>query len=185
MTALESGADVIDDAVSRPADLDPEAQVPGISSRTVELVVALLLVLLAGLVLWDSYAVGAGWTEGLGPQSGYFPAKIGWVFLVISGFLVMQAFRRPADEVFVTLPQLGQVARILLPLVIYVALIKPLGIYVASALFIAGLMLIVGGSRWITIVLTALALPLLAFWVFEMQFQVPLPKGPLEIALGY
>jgi len=23
------------------------------------------------------------------------------------------------------------------------------------------------------------------FWIFEMQFRVPLPKGPLEAAFGF
>lgn len=185
MTAMESGADDIDEAVSRPAELDPDANVPSISARTMEIVVAILLVLVAITVLWDSYGIGAGWTEGLGPESGYFPAKLGWVFLALAIFLTFQAFRRRSDEVFVTLPQLKQVAKILIPLTLYIALIKPLGIYVASALFIAGLMLIVGGSKWYSILLTAVGAPLLAFWVFELQFQVPLPKGPLEIHLGY
>ena len=185
MTALETRDDETDAAVSRPAELDPDANVPGVSARLAEIIMAGLLVLLGAVVLWDSYGIGAGWTEGLGPESGYFPARVGWIFLAISVFLLFQAFRRPADEVFVTLPQLKQVARILLPLIVYIALIRPLGIYVASALFIAGLMIIVGGSRWVTLLIIPIALPLLAFWVFELQFQVPLPKGPLETALGY
>lgn len=185
MTAFETRDDEIDAAVSRPPELDPEAKQPGVSARTAEIFTAGLLVLLGAVVLWDSYGIGAGWTEGLGPESGYFPARVGWIFFALSVFLLLQAFRRPADEIFVTVPQLKQVARILLPLILYIALIRPLGIYVASALFIATLMLIVGGSRWFMLVLIPIALPLLAFWVFELQFQVPLPKGPLEITLGY
>ena len=33
--------------------------------------------------------------------------------------------------------------------------------------------------------LTALLVPVVCFWVFELQFRVPLPKGPLEAMLGY
>lgn len=185
MTAIESVDNDIDEAVSRPAELDPDAAVPGISSRTTEIIVAGLLLILGALVLWDSYGIGAGWTDGLGPESGYFPARVGWIFFAISVFVFVQAFRRPKDEVFVTLPQLKQVAKILVPLIVYTALIKPLGIYVSSTLFIGGLMLIVGGSRWFSVVLVSVLLPLLAFWVFELQFQVPLPKGPVEVWLGY
>jgi hypothetical protein len=29
------------------------------------------------------------------------------------------------------------------------------------------------------------AINVVLFWIFEMQFRVPLPKGPLEAALGF
>lgn len=184
MTAMDSNED-FDEAVVRPAELDPEADVPGVSRRTMEICISGVLVVLGAMVLVDSYGIGAGWSEGLGPESGYFPSRVGWIFLALSVLVLVQAIRRPSDEVFVTVPQLLQVVRVLVPLAVYVALIAPLGIYVASALFIAGFMMIVGGSRWVTVLATAILLPLLAFWVFELQFQVPLPKGPLETALGY
>jgi hypothetical protein len=31
----------------------------------------------------------------------------------------------------------------------------------------------------------AVAVPLLLFFMFEVWFLVPLPKGPIEMALGY
>lgn len=185
MTATDPHDDEFDDAVSRDPELDPAANVPSISRQKAEIVVAALLCVLGVMVLWDSYSAGAGWSEGMGPQTGYFPARIGWIFFGLSVFVFQHVIRHPSDEVFVTLPQLKQVAKVLIPLVIYIALIAPLGIYVASAIFIAAFMIIVGGSRWSTIALTAILLPLLAFWVFETQFLVPLPKGPLETALGY
>lgn len=89
------------------------------------------------------------------------------------------------DEVFVTYAQLGQVARVLGPLVVFVALVSPLGIYAASAIFIVAFMTIVGTSRWWSVLLTAVLVPVACFWIFELQFRVPLPKGPLEAALGY
>lgn len=187
MTSLAENQtpDGADPAVVQPTELIADTAVPHVTRRTAEICVALLLFLGGVAVLWDSYSVGAGWSEGLGPQTGFFPARIGWLFVPLSLFVLVSALRRPSDEVFVTLPQAKQVLRVLVPLVIFVALIEPLGMYVASALFIAGFMLIVGGSRWFSIPITAVTLPLLAFWVFEIQFQVPLPKGPLESALGY
>ena len=29
------------------------------------------------------------------------------------------------------------------------------------------------------------AVPLALFWLFEIMFLIPLPKGPLEVALGF
>ncbi len=162
--------------------VEAEAQEPGISRRPVEIATALLLIGLAGIVLYDSHGRGAGWDGG--PQNGFFPARVGWIFLAASLFILWQSFRRP-DAVFVTYGQLRQVVRVLGPLVLFVALIQSLGIYVASAVFIVTFMAVVGTSRWWSIGLTALLVPIACFWIFELQFRVPLPKGPLEAMLGY
>lgn len=156
---------------------------PGLARRPVERIVALVLIALAAVVLYDSYGRGAGWDNG--PENGFFPARVGWIFLAASLFILVQSLRSPQDGVFVTYEQLGQVTRVLGPLILFVALIQPLGLYVASSVFILVFMSIVATSRWWSIVLTAILVPLLCFWVFELQFRVPLPKGPLETALGY
>ncbi|RXF66973.1 tripartite tricarboxylate transporter TctB family protein, partial [Hansschlegelia zhihuaiae] len=85
----------------------------GPSRRAVEVVVSLLLIGLAAAVLWDSYGRGAGWDGG--PQSGFFPARVGWLFLAGSVFLLVQAFREKA-EVLVTWAQLAMVAKVFVPL---------------------------------------------------------------------
>ena len=156
---------------------------PGLARRPDERIVALVLIALAAVVLYDSYGRGAGWDNG--PENGFFPARVGWIFLAASLFILVQSLRSPQDGVFVTYEQLGQVTRVLGPLILFVALIQPLGLYVASSVFILVFMSIVATSRWWSIVLTAILVPLACFWVFELQFRVPLPKGPLETALGY
>jgi putative tricarboxylic transport membrane protein len=100
---------------------------------------------LAFVVLYDSYGRGAGWDNG--PQNGFFPARVGWIFLAASLFILVQSFRSE-NGVFVTYEQLGQVVRVLGPLVLFVALIQPLGLYVAAAVFIIVFMGIVATSRW-------------------------------------
>ncbi|MGO4665655.1 tripartite tricarboxylate transporter TctB family protein [Bosea sp. 2RAB26] len=161
----------------------PEGEAPrGLSRRPVELVTATILIGLAFVVLWDSYGRGAGWDNG--PQNGFFPARVGWLFLAASLFILVQSFRTE-NSVFVTFAQLGQVSRVLGPLVLFVALIQPLGLYVAASIFILVFMAVVATSRWWSIVLTAVLVPIVCFWIFEQQFRVPLPKGPLEAMLGY
>jgi putative tricarboxylic transport membrane protein len=159
---------------------DPNARGP--SRRAVEVTVSVLLIALAGAVLYDSYGRGAGWNNG--PESGFFPARVGWLFLAGSVLLLIQAFREP-PAIFVTWSQLGMVAKVFVPLAIFCALIEPLGVYVSAALFTLIFMPLVGGARWWSIALTASLVPLIAFWVFERQFLVPLPKGPVEAMFGY
>lgn len=155
----------------------------GLSRRAVEIVVALILIGLSALVLWDSYGRGAGWDGG--PQNGFFPARVGWLLLLSSIFILATAFRARRHELFATWAQLRQVARVFLPLALFVLGVEYLGIYVASALFMALFMATVGAFRPWTIGLASVLVPVVIFWVFELQFRVPLPKGPLEAALGY
>ena len=137
----------------------------------------------AGVV--DSLRVGAGWADD-GPQAGYFPFYIGLALLAASVWTLavqVKAWRRV--QVFATRAELGRVLTVLWPLVVYVALIRALGIYVASALLIAFFMLRHGQHRRAVTAGIAIGVPLVFFVVFERWFVVPLPKGPLEALLGF
>ena len=81
--------------------------------------------------------------------------------------------------------QLGSVLKILVPLTVHVALIEPLGIYVPSAILIVVLMTMFGSFAWWQRLLGGVLTMIVVFVVFELQFKVPLPKGPLENWLGY
>jgi len=80
--------------------------------------------------------------------------------------------------------ELKKILTVLVPTTIYVALIAFLGLYVASTLYIAYFMRRLGEYSWLTIVPVAAGVSIAFFLVFEIWFQVPLPKGPLEAALG-
>jgi putative tricarboxylic transport membrane protein len=167
-----------------------------VSNRTMDIVVALLMLGGCAIVLYDSVRLGFGWQEGVGPAAGYFPFWIA-VILSISSLviLVSAVLRRGPSEVFVTLRPFGRVLAVLLPSVVYVALIggisvgpvdvPGLGIYVASAIFIFAFMLAVGREGVLKSALVSVGVPLALFFMFEKWFLVPLPKGPLEAFLGY
>lgn len=164
------------------SSFEPYETEPGLSRRAVECVVAALLCAFAVAVLWDSYGRGAGWQGG--PQSGFFPARLAWLLLASSAVVFVQGIRAES-RVLVTWAQLKQVSLVLLPLAVYVFAIGYLGVYVASALFLGGFMIAFGSFRWWSVLAAAVLIPLVTFWVFEMQFEVPLPKGPLEAMLGF
>ncbi|HYI88706.1 MAG TPA: tripartite tricarboxylate transporter TctB family protein, partial [Beijerinckiaceae bacterium] len=86
---------------------------------------------------------------------------------------------------FVDRSQLKQVLQVLVPTAIFVASIGFLGIYLASALFITFFMWWLGKYPLYKILPIAILIPVLLFFMFEVWFLVPLPKGPIEDALGY
>jgi len=156
-----------------------------IATRWPELIVAGLLAAIAVLVITDSLRVGAGWADD-GPRAGYFPFYIGLALLGSSAWIVIGQVRRWAVLTpFATRTEGGRVLSVLWPMVLYVGLIKVLGIYVASAGLIAWFMTRHGRHGMATRAAVAVGVPLVVFAVFERWFLVPLPKGPLEALLGF
>ena len=165
--------------------------------RTAEIVVAMLFLAAAAIFIFDARRVGIGWLEGQGPATGYFPFYIAVMMAIASTINLIKAVIGKGarlGESFTTVTAFGRVLTVLLPAAAFVLLIggldvgpltiPGLGIYVASAIFIAFFMLMFGGEGLLRSLVVAIAVPLFFFVVFERWFLVPLPKGPLEALLG-
>jgi hypothetical protein len=158
---------------------------PAFRHKSAEMFVAALFLALGAIVMWDSVRLGARWGED-GPQAGYFPFYIGLLVCVASAANMIGAFfmRGESNRTFVETHQLALVLIVLVPAAIYVALIGWLGIYVSSALFIGFFMRWLGKYPWWKVVAVSVGTSVVFFLIFEVWFLVPLPKGPLESALG-
>jgi putative tricarboxylic transport membrane protein len=157
-----------------------------VSNRSMDIIVALIIIALGGLVISDSLRLGIDWAED-GPRPGYFPFYTG-LLIVLSSLctIVLTLIGRMSNSgAFVARRQLGDVMKVFIPSAIYVALIGVIGIYVASVLFIAIFMRWLGRFAWLTIVIVSIAVPLSLFVIFELWFLLPLPKGPVEDFFGY
>jgi putative tricarboxylic transport membrane protein len=164
---------------------DGQAPPRGPSTRSVGVAAGLALLGLGVLIIADTYRLGAGWAAD-GPQAGYFPFRIGVLIVLCSVIVVVQALRSKHDKtLFVEWAKLVPVSQILFPLIAYIGVMQYLGMYVASALFVAGLMRWLGKYSWLRSLLVAIIMSFVIFWLFEFEFSVPLPKGPLEQWLGY
>lgn len=152
--------------------------------RAAELVTASVLILLGGIVLFDAVRLGFGWGPD-GPRSGFFPFWLALIMVVVCVAIIAQAVRRAENKSFVSREQLGSVLKVLWPALAFVALIRFVGLYVSSALYMGFYMRWVGRHSWATVLLIALGVSIGAFLVFEKWFLVPMPKGPLEEWLGY
>jgi putative tricarboxylic transport membrane protein len=157
----------------------------GPSTRRVGMIVGAVLFGIGLLVIGDNIRLGAGWSRD-GPQAGYFPLRIGVLIAVCSIAVIVQAYRRKDDgRVFVEWAKLIPVSKILFPLILYIAAMQYLGLYVASTLFVGGLMRWLGRYSWTRSIIVPVIMSAVIFWLFEYQFTVPLPKGPLEQWFGY
>lgn len=152
--------------------------------RTLEIVTAIFFMLLGSVVMWDSWRSGAGWGEQ-GPESGYFPFYIGLLMNIASMVNLLKALRANREIPFVSRTEIRLVLAILLPSLVYVGVMQWLGLYVASAVFIAVFMRWQGKFSLLKSGLTGVSVSVVLFAMFEIWFKVPLIKGPLEAALGY
>jgi len=165
----------------------PTKDVKLVSVRAMDLGVAVALFLVAVVVMTDSLRLDVGWRESEGPTAGYFPFYIGLFLAVASGINLGRAWfdRAAATRTFVTRTAIRRVLAVFLPFAGYVLALGFIGIYVASALYIALFMWWFGRyppSRGITV---GAVIAAVLFLMFEVWFLVPLPKGPIEHLLGY
>jgi hypothetical protein len=171
-----------------PNDLSGDAARRGVSTHIAEAVVAALVVLLGAVVIQGSWSLGSRWTSD-GPGSGYFPFYIGLILCIAGGGILLQALfgKKRNTQIFVDSEQLKRVLSVLVPAVVYVGVVQVLGLYVASSLYIALFMIVLGKYSPVKSIITALTVSVTFFLMFEVWFKVPLFKGwldPLRF-LGY
>ena len=171
-----------------PSEQTGDAPRTGVATNVVEAIVAFLILAMGAVVIQGSWALGSGWTSD-GPGSGYFPFYIG-IILCVSGLgtMVQALFGKNRNtEVFVDSEQLKRVLSVFLPALVYVFAVQFLGLYLASAIYIAAFMIVLGKYSPLKSVIVAFVVNALFFLMFEVWFKVPLFKGqwdPLSF-LGY
>jgi hypothetical protein len=159
-----------------------------VKNNAVDALVA-VLILVFGLVLTVSaWRLGARWTSD-GPGPGYFPFYIGLITIVSSLGIFWQAvFSKSRDTGgFVDREQAGRVMSVLVPAAVYVLVAMFLGLYVASAIYIAAFMIVMGKYPRVKSVVLSVIIVAVFFLMFEVWFKVPLYKGSLDPLrfLGY
>ncbi|MBE9605455.1 tripartite tricarboxylate transporter TctB family protein [Acetobacteraceae bacterium H6797] len=150
-----------------------------------ELVGALFVMGFGLTVVLGALEHPVGWAED-GPQAGTLPFWLGAIVMATGAFIMLQAVRARRGLTLETVLDKAsalRVARFGIPIIVFVALIMPLGIYVAMALYLAA-MLIWQGHGWKAALFTAIAAVAFSFVAFEYWFALPLPKGPIEAFFG-
>jgi putative tricarboxylic transport membrane protein len=102
----------------------------GPSHRSVEIGVAGFMALLALIGIYGSLKVGIGWGDE-GPRAGFFPFYVSLVVLLSCAVNLLAVLRTSGQKVFAEWSQLRQVVSVLVPTIVYVALVPYLGMYVA------------------------------------------------------
>jgi putative tricarboxylic transport membrane protein len=155
--------------------------------RRLDTLVALGLLGIAGIVLFEGLRLGIGWGSD-GPQPGFFVFYLGLALAVSAVAVLLQAARVDAPlyrKPFLQSGQAWSVAKVVVPAGLMVLLTHALGLYVAGALYLAVYMRWIGRHSWPLTAGLSAGIPIVTFLIFEVWFLVPMPKGPLEAYLGY
>ena len=148
--------------------------------RKADIVVALLLMLVGLLVIWDSVKIGFGWGMS-GPEAGFFPFYMALGIVTCTFFIVLRAIRIYRKEGSgTTLVQAGgllPILWVLLPAVGMVLLTELIGLHLATVIYLAFYMRVVGKINSVKVVLISIIVPLAVYILFDRVFLIPLPEG--------
>jgi hypothetical protein len=150
------------------------------STKTADIIVAVVILCIGLVVGVDSLRLGAGW--GLeGPRAGFFPFLM--AILVVAGCLLViwQAVKGTSSvkgsKPFVPEGGLKPVLTVLIPACGMVLLTEIVGLYIAAMIYLVVYIRFAGRFRWRTVLLVSIPIPLICYWLFDKIFLIPMPMG--------
>jgi hypothetical protein len=154
-----------------------------ISGRSLEAGTALITGAFGAAVVISSLDNGIGWSAA-GVDAGTFPFIVGLIILSGSIFNLVQGWLQ-ARDVILRPSELKRLAALFVPAVIYVGVIPLIGMYVASGLYVFGALAWHKRGALLFAGISAIATALALYLIFELTFQISLPRGALGDALGF
>ncbi len=156
--------------------------------RWMELLVAACFMGVSLLVITDSIRVGKAWGAD-GPEPGYFPFYIGCLLFGGATWVILQTLRGwkqdDGEESFAQNHEFRLMLLMLIPSAVFTVSIYVVGIYLASLIFIAAFMVWQGKYSYLKSIAVGTGISAALFALFEIWFTLPLPKGWIEIWLGF
>jgi hypothetical protein len=154
-----------------------------VSGRGLEAATAFITGAFGAAVVISSRDNGIGWSAA-GVDAGTFPFVVGLIILSGSVFNLVQGWLH-ARDVIVQSSELKRLGALFIPAVVYVGVIPLIGIYVASAGYVFGALAWQKRGAFILSGGAAIVAALALYLIFELTFQISLPRGLLGDALGF
>jgi hypothetical protein len=158
---------------------------PLISRLAMELAMAGLLLAIALFLLTGAMSHGVGWTRS-GPEAGQVPLLVA-VALALSSLAIAAEVlwkHRGAAQSFLRVGEGRRVASLFLPLLAFLATVYFLGLYVPTWIYIGAVMRWQGRYSSFLSLAVASGTIVAMVLIFELWFQIPLLKGPIEAMFG-
>jgi len=154
-----------------------------VSGRSLEAATALITGAFGAAVVVSSLDNGIGWSAA-GVEAGTFPFIVGLVILTGSVFNLVQGWLR-ARDVILRPSELKRLGILFVPAAVYVGVIPLIGMYLASAFYVFGALAWHKRGSLIFSGLAAIGAALALYLIFELTFQISLPRGALGTIIGF
>jgi len=154
-----------------------------VSGRSMESATALITGAFGAAVVVSSLDNGIGWSAA-GVEAGTFPFIVGLVILTGSVFNLVQGWLR-ARDVILRPSELKRLGILFVPAAVYVGVIPLIGMYLASAFYVFGALAWHKRGSLILSGLAAIGAALALYLIFELTFQISLPRGALGNFIGF
>jgi len=141
-----------------------------------DILAALVLILIAvGAMIG---AVGLRIGTPTEPQPGFFPFLSGAVILVLSLVILVRGFIG-RTEVRGSFGEIRRPAMLVGVLIVFVALLEPLGFIITSLIAILLVLWIMGVKSWRALLISAFAFSIGTYLLFDRLLGITLPAGAL------
>lgn len=153
--------------------------------RRAELVMAVVLAVFSGYLMWKSAELDIGWIPERGPGPGAFPFWLAVGMLVCCGWIILRSLRgggpfADSEEAYMDGHALRQFLLGAGSLGVMIGLIHVIGVYGSVPLFLIFYMRVLGGHSWLKTGIMAVLTPVVTFVFFELALKITLPKGYIE-----
>ena len=154
-----------------------------VSGRSLEAATALITGAFGAAVVVSSLDNGIGWSAA-GVESGTFPFIVGLVILAGSLFNLVQGWLQ-ARAVILGLSELRRVGMLFVPALVFVGIIPLIGMVPAAAFYVFGALAWHKRGSLLVPALAAIGAALALYLIFELTFQIALPRGALGTLFGF
>jgi hypothetical protein len=154
-----------------------------ISRRSLEAATALMTGTFGAAVFISSIDNGIGWSRA-GVDAGTFPFVVGVVIFAGSLYNLVKGW--PGNQtILLQANDLRRVATLFVPAAIFVGLIPLTGMVVAAAAYVFTAISWQKRGAYLFAAVVAVTTALALYLIFELTFQISLPRGMLGDALGF
>ena len=154
-----------------------------VSRRSLETATALLTGGFGAAVVVSSFGNGIGWSAA-GVDGGTFPFIVGLIILSGSVYNLVQGWLE-AGDILLRSSELKRLAILFIPAAVYVGVIPLIGMYFASAGYVFGALAWHKRGSLVFSSFAAIGTALALYLIFELTFQISLPRGALGDIIGF
>ena len=154
-----------------------------VSGRGLEAATAFITGAFGAAVVVSSLDNGIGWSAA-GVESGTFPFIVGLVILAGSLFNLAQGWLQ-ARAVVLGPRELRRVAMLFVPAAVFVGVIPLIGMIPASGVYVFGALAWHRRGSLLLAAAAAVGAALALYLIFELTFQISLPRGALGTLFGF